>query len=206
MRGFAGSIPSLAHCDRAPAEAPLVGPYSTGYRRVPMNSVDSALEPAVRELLRALAGQLGNRPAAAEQVLRFLPDGDRRWTVEQQPRLDLSTGAAWETVASVSTKDETPCRSNQSPREAAMNSRPLSERITAGLPCSAKSRSSTAATSPAPIERATLQPTQTRVCSSTTLRIRSGRPSRVTADMKSYDQTSLGCAAGRLQAAFAAVP
>jgi hypothetical protein len=69
----------------------------------------------------------------------------------------------------------TPCSASQSKSVAAMNSRPLSERSTCGLPCRSKSRSRSWTTSLAPIERSTRQPNATRVYSSTTFRIRSER-------------------------------
>ena len=48
----------------------------------------------------------------------------------------------------------TPCSASHSPRVAAMNSLPLSERSTSGLPCRANNCSSCVITSRAPIERA----------------------------------------------------
>ena len=100
----------------------------------------------------------------------------------------------------------TPCSSSHVPSEVAMNSRPLSERSTRGFPWRAKSRSSSSRTRPAPIERATRQPSARRVYSSTTFRIRSGEPSRVRPPMKSYDHTSFGPRAGRFQTACPAPP
>ena len=59
------------------------------------------------------------------------------------------------------------------------NSRPLSERITSGRPSVSKSRSRKTRTLRVPMRAATCTPTQRRVNSSTTLRIRTGRPSTV---------------------------
>jgi len=61
-------------------------------------------------------------------------------------------------------------------------------------------------TAAAPIERDTQLPSERRVNSSTTLRMRIGPERRVTALRKSYDQVWFTASAGRLREEFSALP
>lgn len=87
--------------------------------------------------------------------------------------------AAFATNAAVTARS-----ASQSATVAAMSSLPLSERMIAGFPRLANTRSSTRMMSRAPIECATCEATASRVKSSM-FKIRSGAPSAVRAETKS---------------------
>lgn len=87
-----------------------------------------------------------------------------------------------------------------------MNSRPLSERIACGGPWVAKSFVRCRMTAAAPIERDTQLPSDRRLNSSTTLRMRIGPERRVVALTKSYDQVWFTSSAGRLREEFSPEP
>src|SRR2546429_7742947 len=87
-----------------------------------------------------------------------------------------------------------------------MNSLPLSERIARGRPWVADSVVRCRMTACAPIERDTQLPSERRVNSSTTLRMRIGPERRVAALTKSYDQVWLTASAGRLRDEFSPLP
>ncbi len=69
-----------------------------------------------------------------------------------------------------------------------MNSLPLSDRITFGAPCSPISRSTVRCTERVPDPSGDVEPDPDAGYSLTTLSSRSGLPSSVRSDMKSYDQ------------------